>query len=264
MKSLLTIFLLSLYSFSGLKAQDDVYVHRQGDEIEQILGVLGKGGIEPSVFCGEEFEKFRVINCGTNKDKSIRLFESAHKMLLRMEGEINDYYNRPEIKSSRQKLKDLKAISKKVSCIKEKMNDTEMTCVPAQDSACLKNAYAYVIGYIIPNPFKKNKNLNFCPIYWQVQHQEYQTAVIIHEISHLCGTDDIEYFSGDGYTTGVPRHTQEIELKPRTRPNGELIDMFPKRKPEIYLKNISAKNADSFEFWGIYGFCLPGHDCGGN
>jgi hypothetical protein len=55
-----------------------------------------------------------------------------------------------------------------------------------------------------------------------------QAAIVIHEVSHSCGTLDFEY-----------------NRSPRNQ----------------YGPFNIASNADNFEYWAVHGFCLPDLDC---
>ena len=243
MKSLMLILGLAL--LTPVFARSPSYQYKAGDEVNQIVELLG-GPIEPTVFCTEDFKRFKIVNCASKEKEAVNIFNAAHSMLLKMEFEIYDYSVRPEIKNNQKRLSDLQQISKKVACIKDKMKNTEITC---QDGGkvCDIGARAYVRLY---NPFKKNKSLNLCPAYWSTP-EDYKSAVIIHEISHLCGTKDHEYISDPGYVIGVPKDTKEVNKKFR----------LWMKSPKTKVLNIAASNADSYEFWAIKGFCLPGFDC---
>ena len=99
------------------------------------------------------------------------------------------------------------------------------------------NAYAVAPWFGIGRGFYNT--VNVCPNFFAA-YQEYRAAVLIHEVSHLCGTKDHEYFS---HPSGIKRTPS------RYNPN--------KLKRWV---DITHTSAEAFEFWGIKGFCLP-EDC---
>ncbi|WPU63398.1 M35 family metallo-endopeptidase [Peredibacter starrii] len=236
--------ILSFILFAPAFAEE-LFQYRPGDDVNHMVELLG-GPIEPTVYCIDDFKRFKVSNCGNQEKDAVNLFNTAHSMLLKLEFELYDYSVRPEVKNDKKRASDLENISQKVSCIKDKMKNIQITC---QDGGkvCAKNATAYVTLF---NPFQKKNNLNLCPVYW-LGPQDYKSAVIIHEISHLCGTRDHEYISDPGYVVGVPKNMKEVNKKFR----------LWKKSPKTKTVNIAAVNADSYEFWVLYGFCLPGFDC---
>ncbi|WP_408096456.1 M35 family metallo-endopeptidase [Peredibacter sp. HCB2-198] len=241
------LFILGFTLVTSVSAKDPVYQYEAGDETRHIVELLG-GPIEPTVFCIDDFKRFKVENCADKEKEAVNIFNTAHSMLLKMEFEIYDYSVRPEIKNDQKRASDLEQISNKLACIKDKMKDIRITCHDG-GKVCATGARAYVTLY---NPFAKKNLLNLCSNYWATP-DDYKSAVIIHEISHLCGTRDYEYISDPGYVIGVPKDTKEVNKK---------FHLW-KKSPKTKTVNIAATNADSYEFWAIKGFCLPGFDCEG-
>lgn len=86
------------------------------------------------------------------------------------------------------------------------------------------DAYAYITLDTAPKDiYLCNKN------FWHGSLRE--TAVIIHELSHACGTNDAAYF----------RHK--------------------KNTPKDVFFTAWSNIASTYEYWGTFGFCVPGIDC---
>ncbi len=77
-------------------------------------------------------------------------------------------------------------------------------------------------------------------------------GVILHEATHLCGTDDIEYLIDNEELNSEPQLSYNYKIK--------------RKKEASYLKRRiipvnGSNNADSYRYWYHYGFCMPGRDC---
>ena len=250
-------FILHLSLVNTLFAQES-YEYKKGDDVESVLNILEQR-IEPVVYCTDGFEKFKVTDCSAAESAIIfNLFDENYKSLLKIEKEVLRYKDYPEVKADAKRQKDLNKISETLNCMKYKMNDTEITCRVSSDFACGDEKR---VAYVVNLPQFMKKNLNLCPKFWKDDKESVseRAGVIFHEISHFCGTIDHEYYFKAGTT---PNEKKLVKNRTRlTRPNGEPIYPTHAKPLPYYHDDIACTNADSYRYWLVNGFCLPGYDC---
>ena len=237
---------------------DDSYEFKRGDELDNVLNILQQK-IEPVVYCAEDFEKFKVSGCSDVESATVfNLFDESYKFLFKIESEILRYREYPEVKSDEKKIKDLNKISETLRCMKDKMSNAEVTCRNSTDFACKDPKR---VAYVVNLPKFMRKNLNLCPRYWNQDKEALseRAGVMFHEISHFCGTLDHQYY---WKADDAPNEKKLVKNTTRlTRPNGEEIYPGHLKPPAYYHEDIACTNADSFRYWAVNGFCLPGYDC---
>jgi len=102
--------------------------------------------------------------------------------------------------------------------------------------------------------WKKNPPLlKLFPLFWQVI-PKLQVGTLIHEISHLCGTEDLAYF--DGLILEESFKDNQFDPYFINFHETEMFDYFLNSKAEKYYIN-----ADNYRIWSTYSFCIPGEDC---
>lgn len=194
-----------------------------------------------------ERENLKFNQCDSYRinqlDRSAKLLSST---IDRLQTQVNSY-NNTELKKSEMIF--LKQVTKTLSCVKKKITQ-KLTFKCQQNKICDRAAMYVKRILLVPHALQKN-TIHVCD--GAFDYRNYKLAgVILHEASHLCGTNDLEYLL----------ELEEYNSEPQLNYNYKI-----KRKDDgIYLKQRilpvrGAKNADSYRYWYHYGFCLPGRDC---
>lgn len=68
---------------------------------------------------------------------------------------------------------------------------------------------------------------------FETSNSKFQTGTVLHEATHKCGANDLEYFSKNP-KEGAPRSSGLFSW---------------------------ATIADTYSYWVEYGFCVPGYGC---
>ena len=195
-----------------------------------------------------------IKNCAYNDFYEVQeLYQESQELLTAMQQEVNEYL-KSSIADKREHKVQLLKIKKTLKCIRKKSSTVKIQCHNFGKTCSEPSPiFAYTRGRRFPIRLMKNE-VFLCPDYFE-QNREYQAAVIIHEISHICHTEDHKYFSYPySNVIGSVPSTKEATRSwrhPKTR----------KTKKTSYQKNIISTNADTYEYWALYGFCLPGYDC---
>lgn len=179
-----------------------------------------------------------------------RLRANAYVMIekLQKDVELKIQENRQDLDTS-----DLENVLETVHCIRSKINETPISCKGDPDVKFKKERLMYVV-----------RNWGF---YENIVHYEelaswysprYQAGLLIHELSHLCGTEDYEYTTEDD---GPPYRKASHEREAR-EPRPDTIAQKYLPTEMLSKTDISwAENADHYRVWSLLGFCIPGTDC---
>ena len=114
--------------------------------------------------------------------------------------------------------------------IQKKLNKKiVVTCQPSTKGLCKKGPNAHTFPIF-------GSGMRVCPGFFSSNKLEYQAAVIVHEMAHKMGANDMLYFS-----------------QSNTGPEAS-----PKNKSKLFGWSTIA---DSYEYFARFGFCVPGHTC---
>lgn len=168
------------------------------------------------------------------------------KSLTRLQSEVENY---PTKDLTIKEKKFLKKVSKKLSCVQKKISESlTFKCV---DGKICETVTMYVQRILlVPNSLQKDV-IHACDGSYFYSGVEI-SGVILHEATHLCGTNDLEYLLD----------LEEYNSEPQLSYNYKI-----KRKDDgLYLKKRilsvnGSQNADSYRYWYHNGFCMPGRDC---
>lgn len=241
----LKIFVIFIISFSCFA--DTVKIRSKSNDFQQklrsIIDYLGKDdpnlvGIERNIACNQDFESVQIKNCGANTTKLFANYTRAREYVSRLINQVENYPGASHPKA-RGVVSD---VLDKLYCMENKLNKIKFEC--SSDVTCSGGQYrmAYAdfreaLGIVIGGDIK------ICPYYFSDSgHNDlHRASTIIHEISHLCGTEDYGYYDDASFTV---ENYKSIDLPISN--NG---------------KDSRVENADNYSVWGIGGFCVPGHDC---
>ncbi len=197
----------------------------------------------------ERFPKMNTnnkISCVHENDLR-HYIHSGYENMVTLRKIIAFYKTKPDISKNKKHLKTLTDIDKVAACIQKKLPYLEVDCnSPSTVKVC--NKHRDVNAYTTPALYYQK--IFICPNLWLRNNLVYQAAVIIHEVSHLCGTDDIKYIDGPGN-----------KPKPYATYFNPLYALGKTSLPGIKIGSASHLNGDTYEYWMKKGFCLPGYDC---
>lgn len=208
---------------------------------EQILGLLKitENGLDPVTkkMCEESVEDVSISQCGKDTSKVLGDYVSSVLQLNQLRNQVRIYGNRSDIRNNPGRRSRVAAVAQKLQCMRKEFDEYKISC------AC--NAAPKVLAYVYHD---RNKEIFLCKPYFSRKKRQYRSAVLLHEVSHKCGTRDWKYLntlSGEFINSPIESHKLKVAGKWRTS----------------NVKEITAKNADNFEYWAVQGFCLPDYDC---
>ncbi len=189
--------------------------------------------IKMEATCAESPEtKITARNCSTNQISKI---DKAVKFLIpelrKRVDEIEKYGDKKLSPTDQIFYNKAKKITK---CIhKQVEKKLKFECI---DSHLCHEPYNYYM-YVSPTPDQvfKDKLIRACPDF-AVDRPDFVAGIILHEVSHLCGSEDLEYLG---------TRNERMKIKPKLN--------YPEGSGEL--------NADSFRYWFENGFCIPEKDC---
>lgn len=167
---------------------------------------------------------------GCTWEQQLRYYQELKRTSSRIEVLIDQINNYDTTNLSKSDQKKVRNVGKNLSCIQRKfLDEMEIHC----ESCHHANAYVTQIRIPILGTIHNPARIHVCtPLM-----KNYQTVavggILLHELSHKCGTDDLEYFI-------TPYDFNYVNASS--------------------LKNWD-KNADHFEYWYHNSFCIPGLDC---
>jgi hypothetical protein len=164
-----------------------------------------------------------LILCDEKLLEISQVMALAQTMHISLEMQVSSVVHDPAVNEENRLF--ARQVMRKLRCIKRKMNSLELNCF---DLDKCENSYALHLG---------GNSINLCPNFWE-HSERMRGASYLHELSHSCLTDDIVYHS-------------EFEGAPTSAPERIYGD---------HKKLRGHRNADSYEYWALYGFCLP-PDC---
>lgn len=233
--------------FSGMangKPLDDVTKAR----LVHVLNNVNKKPLAPTVDCLENMGDIVTASCGRKSSSIEEDVAEASYMLNQMLSQTARYEKNPQIRNTQRHKEALKRIRDNLICMRNTMART-------QNIYCVNSCKETYIAYNIPvlNPFMYNVTL--CPRYFTRDKHD-RAAIMIHEISHICGTDDYKYiFDAKGVPTDSLRSGDFYQSKFQ-------LNLFGYQILNVKKANYhSTENADNYRYWAKYGFCLPGYDC---
>ena len=253
MRNVLFIFIFLFSSLANSKDSIVLTKEIESTELLKLLEGFADGvNIKKSILCNEDFENLNISSCDHKDIKGLlEDYETSRVFINRLIDQVNEYNAPRNNKSSNSQLKKIK---KRLNCISDKMNSLKLKC--RKENKICETAIAYV-NHSFSTFRDFFDTVSICPNYLNSDHpKSFRSGVLIHEISHLCGARDHHYFNGPYSHGEVP----SVKLKRVTR-------RHPKTRRKIVKEfnlDISANNADTYEYWSRYGFCLPMIDCNKN
>lgn len=194
-----------------------------------------------------ERENLKFSQCDTYRvnelDRSAKILSNT---IDRLQTQVSSYKT-SELNKKEKRF--LKQVSKTLSCVKNKINE-KLTFKCQQNQIC--DSVIMYVRRILLVPHSLQKNIvNVCD--GSFEYNNYGMAgIILHEASHLCGTDDFEYLLEHEEYKSEPQLSYNYKIKRKDDRKYLKQRILPVR---------GAKNADSYRYWYHYGFCLPGRDC---
>ena len=205
----------------------------------------------PNFLCEENSDPLKFKDCNEDQEKILRYaaagISERTKYLLKQ----IDWYDLKKLTSTEQRF--MRKTKEVMECIDKKLaKKMEFSCKPLFSKDC-NNKKMYVKTFE-PIPRISTHRVHVCRDAFHYTQEEL-SGIIFHEVSHLCGTQDLEYLvNSDLEINEVPMLKYDLKLKR----NYETNELGVKKR---LLPKLGSKNADSYNYWYRYGFCLPGRNC---
>lgn len=187
--------------------------------------------LKPSLFCQQDNEtKLTFKNCSSEKDEKLEL--AVKYLLPKIKVQILNLEEYEEKKLTSSEMIFYNQVRKTFECVQKQIEKKlKFECVESYLCEAPYNYYMYTTPTL--DQVFKDKTIRACPKATD-DSPEFLAGVIVHEVSHLCGTEDFEYLKEK-----IPKTDYVIE---GSNENGSL-------------------NADSYRYWFEHGFCIPDRDC---
>jgi hypothetical protein len=248
-------FVVSFIFFSWAASGADIKSIKIDDNLYPLIELIesfdGEINLDQSIACNDNFKELEVSACTPSQTETfLKDYEVAHFYINRLLAEIDEQAVKLISENGDSKtVQKLESISQTALCVEGKLSKLTVTC--RKNKIC-EEATAYV-----NHTFKTFQNffdtVSLCNNYFEANSDKHRPAIIIHEVSHLCGMTDHVYFSWSSYHNKVP--SKKIKTLTRRHPKTRR-----KLKRKIYI-DLSTTNADHFEYWSKNGFCIPSVNC---
>lgn len=202
---------------------------------------VAEKGIDPSFqkICEENIEDVSIEQCGKNTGQVLGDYVTSVLQLNKLRDQVRAYSNRADIRNNPQRRKSVEAVSHRLQCMRKEFDKYKISC------SCPRYPKGDAFAYVLLN---KTKEIYICNAYFDRKQRSLRSAVLLHEVSHKCGTRDWKYLNGyDGKFNHYPIETQKMNMA------GSWF--------KVPVRNLTPNNADNFEYWALRGFCLPDYDC---
>ena len=173
---------------------------------------------------GGKRNRLKTRKCGQKEIATLVAdYKDAKRRALRAQAGLKrELKNKHSTKTKRRLKRVERKFKKIVKMLNKKVN---ITC--KDEKGLCKKANAHTVLWL-------GRGVRMCSGYFECNDQGYRSAVIVHELAHKAGALDKDYFSSCGSARSKAPPTN--------------IDW--------------SKNADTYEYWARFGFCVPGKNCG--
>lgn len=196
-----------------------------------------------------------IVFLSTSTAFSLECSPDDLKKLDSLKGEVSDTVSRllSEAKTyDSTKEKHLDEVIKTLECMEDKIPQMTYACVEVEKK--MPNALAKIEvkrSWDLKKTYSTTIEL-FPMLFSRVSLLKVGT--IIHEISHMCGTEDIEYYGGNMDDRNFEGNNYSLSYIESESYNAkQVFATYPVKK---YYKN-----ADTYRMWTANVFCIPGDDC---
>lgn len=196
----------------------------------------------------------RAVRCANMSEEVDQDYADAKISLNRLRSQVSAALQRKEIQANPLLREEVRTVSQVLRCMHDKYDDLSIECT-SNHKGKIGNKVGMtpldVHAYITSHGSVKPNLITLGPSYF-LHAKEKRPAMLIHELSHFCGTDDFEYYLhkwGPGKIPSTP--FTQLERK------GNFLTGYTYSG----YAGSSAKNADNFALWVINGYCVPQFDC---
>ncbi len=227
----------------------NAYNNSDASELSPYLKAL-EGPIYPSYLnCNQSMDASRITDCGPQRSKLLQDQLRAGEMLKKINSRIGAYLQNPTVKSTPRLFQMASKINGILQCMDSHLAsslylDCKKDCIERPN----KTVYAYMEHYFSIN----RETISICKPYLMVPDIN-RSAMLLHEVSHLCGTDDEDFLFSEKF-----KALQKPSVGVKSQTNYSIFGFDILRLKQMLT---GYNNADNYAYWSIYGFCLPGFDC---
>lgn len=246
----ITIFAVSAFSVHALDEDIATSLRKSltklsfaGDPLAEIH--------RPGLNCSDQTRAVKCANMSSEVDSD---YSDAKVSLNRMRSQVASYLQKKEILQHKLLRDEVRAVSDVLRCMHDKYDHLSLECTTNHGGKIGRivgttpfevNAYVEKHNDLMPNLITLGSGYFLYPKVKRV-------GILIHELSHFCGTRDIEYY--------LPSYrTEKIPATPFTQIKRE--GNFLSGYKYTGTAGSSAVNGDNFSLWSVNGFCVPEFDC---
>ena len=196
-------------------------------------------------------EIMKLTNFSTIRNK-------AAEQISNLKSELLTYGNTNTSDSEagdEQKIKlKLDEVMKTINCINDNIPSTTIECsYPSEFSIYITP----INSLMFLKPFFNEVNIR--PISNNLSFF-YQASLLIHELSHICGTEDLICATEDSKSYVPTSSYNPTNVKPSEQVLKNYSHLIKILGNKMTVENWS-DSADHYRLWSLYGFCIPGEDC---
>ena len=215
--------------------------------------------------CDSAFTRDLLINNIDKKNQNPlklqlinQIAKKARNKLFKLRLEVESYLRQPKQKIGKGNYKNLVKTNDIVNCMIKKSADISYLFKRKDDTASSKfvlKVPKYVMKFYGQEFIYRPQRIIVFDMFWYFLEKQ-QISLLVHEFSHLCGTEDIEYFNnGEHINERILSQFGNDAIELMSFENRTLT-MFRKSKIENWYLN-----ADNYRLWSNHSFCLPNIDC---
>lgn len=192
-------------------------------------------------------KEIRYSNCKDYQEDKLK--DSFKDLKSKLNNLITQADNYPIYELTRREKRFLRKSRDILHCVEKKMNlNIEFKCMSDDEQKC-NNARMYVVSPLFLKKILRKNRIHVCSSAIFNSKEEIG-GLILHEATHLCGTEDLDYLLELATVNQDPLlvYKDKIDYEKVTTQKR----VFPK---------LGFRNADSYRYWYYEGFCIPGRDC---
>lgn len=198
--------------------------------------------------CREAYINTSVLSCGNNKPVVEHSMVTALLMIKKIKSGVQSHLR---TRKTKKEVQILNQVNKVVSCMEGKLaEEMYIECGPcSNDPSRAAQTRITVL----------TKSIELCPQFTKFTREFDRAHILVHEISHLCGTVDTRYMgiSDESHDHGLSISHMRNPVTYKTTRTYTFAG-FNVYSSDSYDAH---QNADNYAYWARFGFCIPG-ECG--
>lgn len=188
-----------------------------------------------------------AIECSQEDLQKLDLLKSdAHETISRIISEAKTY-DSTKVQHLDKVIETLECMESKIPQVSFKCKETVKNHPNALGSIDIKRSWNLKKTY--------STYINLYPMFLS-RVSVLKVGTIVHEVSHMCATEDLDYYGGDMDERNLEVNNYSINYIQSESITSKQIFASPITPLKKYYKN-----ADTYRMWASNVFCIPGEDC---